>query len=743
MLTEINKKKLKALLIGIVSFGCRSICALAEDASTPASKESGIEEVVVTATKTGATEEQRTPIAMTVFTGARLDSSGVDNIKDLVSLTPNLNVAQTSANAQIYIRGIGSNNVFNGSDPDVTMQSDGVYLARGYGQFFDFVDIDRIEVLRGPQGTLYGRNAVGGTINIISRMPSDEAKAEAQITVGNYSHIQTKGYLSGPLVPGVVQASLAANYISHSPYIKDMAPGQKGLDNGNRGGLRGQLRFVPTDSVQATTRFDWNRADERFDSADHLLVPVAYGPLASSIIGNFREVAVNDPQNLETTNWGVSEDIDVALSDVFHLKSLTAFRGGSYTVFNDSDDTESTVNTAYQTDKDSQVSQEFDLNTKTERVDSVVGLYYFTEHETSTIQNSLPPSVATSAAQASQTTVLPDSHVRSFAAFAQGTYRITDSLEFTAGIRYTSDRKRLNQDFQRASLAPNNFGTLLPGFPLLISTDRDYKAWTPKFEASWQATQDVFLYSSATRGFKSGGTNFAGTNAQTISFNPEYIWSYESGLKSQWLRNRLRANLTGFYYDYSNLQVQSLIAPGVASIANAASAHAKGLELETIAKPLENMTLTFNYSLLDSVYSSFNNSAVPRALVPFVANSPRYDAASKVFNAAGNYLNGAPRSSVSASAQYDVPTARGKLYARVEYYWQARVYYQPTNVLVASQRPYSLTNLGLGYEDDGKWSIRVIARNLTDTEYLVNVASTAGGPAGPPRTVALQLTKQW
>jgi iron complex outermembrane receptor protein len=735
---------LKVLAIAVGSLGCGTMGAWAEDLpDSSTSKASAIEEVVVTATKTGATEEQRTPMAISVFSGAQLEVSGVDNVRDLVAFTPNLNVAQTSANAQIYIRGIGSNNVFNGSDPDVTVQSDGVYIARAYGQFVDFVDIDRIEVLRGPQGTLYGRNAVGGTINIISRMPSDQVEAKAQISTGNYSLIQAQDYVSGPLLPGVLQGSISVNYINHSPYVEDIAPGQKGLDNANRGGFRAQLRFVPSDKVEAVTRFDWNRADERFDSTSHLEVPVPYAPLASSLIGNDRVVAINDPQNLATTNWGVSEDINVALSDALSLKSLTAYRGGAYTVFNDSDATEVTVNTAYQTDQSKQISQELDLNLKFDSLEAVIGAYYFHEHETSTIQNSSPPSVATPAAGAVQTSVFPDSRVRSAAVFAQGTYHLTNTLGFTAGVRYTSDRKELDQDFLRTSLAPTKFEAVLPGFPLLINTDRDFKAWTPKFGADWQAGKDVMLYASITRGFKSGGTNFAGTNALTLSFNPEYIWSYEAGIKSEWLDNRLRLNLTGFYYDYTNLQVQSLIAPGVASIGNAASAHAKGLELETIAKPNENLTFTFNYSLLDSEYSSFDNSSVPAALRPFVANSPRYNAAAGTFDATGYRLSGAPHTSISASAQYDIPITRGNFYVRAEYYWQSRVYYQPTNILIASQASYDLTNVSLGYLDNDKWSIRLIAKNLSDTEYLINVASNIGGPAGPPRTVVLQLTKQW
>ena len=166
---------------------------------------SQLEEIVVSASKTGLTRLQDTPMAVTAFDADQLAKSGVSDIKDLVEFVPGLNIAQAQVNAQISIRGIGSSNIYAGSDPDVTMQIDGVYIARPAAQFADFVDIDRIEVLRGPQGTLYGRNAVGGTINIISRAPGDEFHAEEVLTGGNYGTVQEQGYVSGPLIRDKLQ----------------------------------------------------------------------------------------------------------------------------------------------------------------------------------------------------------------------------------------------------------------------------------------------------------------------------------------------------------------------------------------------------------------------------------------------------------------------------------------------------------------------------------------------------------
>lgn len=710
------------------------------DASSPVT---ALEDVVVTATKLGTTELQKTASAITVFSADQLEASLVNNVKDLVAFTPNLNVGQATASAQIYIRGIGSNNVFNGSDPDVTVQSDGVYIARAFGQFADFVDIERIEVLRGPQGTLYGRNAVGGVINIISRKPSEDFQAKAQLTGGSDSLAQAQGYISGPLVSNVLQGSLSANYISRDGYVDNLVSGARDVGDADRRGVRGQLRFVPTDNVEAITRFDWNESDERFDSYSHLLAPAAFAPLANSTIGDYEKAALDTPQTMKTRIRGVSEDIKIDFNDALTLQSITAYRSSDYVVNVDIDSTEFPVTYGYQTDESDQFSQEFNLGIHLARLDAVVGAYYFREHETSIIRNTTPPSIATPLGNATTTTVTPDSHVRSMAFYTQGTYHLTDALGLTLGVRYTEDRKEIDQDLRRIPFDPARPSIVFVAGP----PAKVYESWTPKVALEYQATPDLFFFTSATKGFKSGGSNFAASNMLALTFDPEELWSYEAGFKSDWLDDRVRVNATGFYYDYEDLQVQSLIAPGVVSIGNAASATVRGLEIETVFRPLTGLTLTFNYAMLDSEYAHFPNAAVPSQLRAYVRDLPEYNAATSTFDATGNRLTAAPESSVSASVQYDYPIASGSLFLRGEYYWQDRAYYDPSNARIMSQDPYDLINVSVGYENirDG-WSARVIAKNVTDEHYLITVAANGvvpAGLAGAPRTVALQLTKSW
>lgn len=699
--------------------------------------EAGLADIIVTATRTGQTKAQKTPLAISVFSADTLGAINAVNVKDLVTLTPNLNVSQVTASAAIYIRGIGSNNIFGGSDPDVTVQSDGVYLARAFTQFSDFVDIERIEVLRGPQGTLYGRNAIGGTINIISRLPDDEFRGKAQLTAGNYSLFQGQAYISGPIVPGKLQASLSGNYIRHGGYIDNIVPGGHDINTANRGGVRGQLRFEPTDGIEMITRADYNKGSEWFESFDHLLTPLAIAPLASSLIGDYTKAAINAPQKSHTEIWGVSEEIRVPLSDTLTLKSLTAFRRSQYKLYVDIDGTEVYAQEGEQEETSRQFSQEFNLNYNSDALEGVVGLYYFHDHQSSLV-GSYNPLINVFV----RTT--PESRTRSYAAFAQGTYHLTPELGITAGIRYTGDRKSIDASFDRATLTTR---VSAPGFPFVASAARKYHAWTPKIGVDYKVTPGVMIYASATRGYKSGGTNYAAATPAALTFEPETIWSYEGGIKSELLDRRLRINVSAFKYDYKDLQVQSLIGPGVVAIGNAATAKVKGIELETSAKPVPNLLLTANLSLLDAKYDTFTNASVPGALVPFVRGNPRYNAVTNTFDATGNRLNAAPRSSFSGSAQYDVPLESGKLFVRGEYYRQGKVYYDPSNVQIFKQKAYGLVNGSLGYNSDGGgWGVQLVGKNLTNTRYLINIAANGQVPAGfaaAPRTVAIQLTTSW
>ncbi|HOP20475.1 MAG TPA: TonB-dependent receptor plug domain-containing protein, partial [Amphiplicatus sp.] len=236
-----------------------------------------VDEMVVTATKMGETNLQETPIAITAFSGEQVDRTGIKDVRDLMAMTPNLNVAQNAAFAQIYIRGIGSNNVFSGADPSSTIHIDGVYIARPASYFTSFLDVERIEVLRGPQGTLYGRNSVGGTINVITRRPDNEFQAKLQGTVGNYDLYRVEGYVSGPIIEDKLAASVSMMRSKRDGYLKNVAPGAADLDSEDLWSGRVQLRATPTDRLEILVRGDYSDDDGQAAGNVKLLLP--YAPL--------------------------------------------------------------------------------------------------------------------------------------------------------------------------------------------------------------------------------------------------------------------------------------------------------------------------------------------------------------------------------------------------------------------------------------------------------------------------------
>jgi iron complex outermembrane receptor protein len=739
---------------GIARFLCAGfggVLLLTQPQPAAADSPSGndLEEIIVTAQKTGAASVQKIPIAISAFSSADLKNTLTTDIKDLALETPNLSISQVGSSAAIYIRGVGTNNIFAGSDPDVTTQVDGVYIARPNAQFNDFLDVDRVEVLRGPQGTLYGRNAVGGTINVISKQPSDTFVGQQELTVGNFAMVQEQAYVSGPLIPGTLQASLAINYLRHDAYQQNIAPGGNDIDNANHGGLRGQLRWEPMEGIDATTRFDWTAGRENVENDDNLLAPVANAPLANSLIGSNSKVAVGLPQHGTTNDWGISEDINWHLNSDLILKSITAYRNNHFDELIGTDATELKFSSIIEDELERETTQEFDLQANYTNFEGVAGLYYFhdTDQTLAHLVETPSPLVPSSPPGTFTAYATPAISSEAEAAFLQGTYHVTPTIGVTVGYRYTMERKHIDQDFQKFITFPSG-PFVIPGFPFISDLSRDFHGSTPKFGVDWNVSNDAMLYFSVTRGYKSGGLNYGADTLASLTFEPETITSYEVGAKTQWFDRRLRLNLTAFTYDYKNLQVESLISPAVVAIGNAATARAKGLELEITGKPTPNWQLTGNLTLLDATYSSFPNAAVAAGLVPYVESLPQYNAVTGTFNASGNRLSAAPRVTTFLAVQRSWDLNGGdSIYTRAEYYWQDRVYYDPTNVAVQSQGPYGLVNAFVGYNTaNGLWRVQLWGKNLTDKSYVISAVANGLGPSGlvgAPRTFGVRLTRNF
>jgi iron complex outermembrane receptor protein len=676
-----------------------------------------LEEIMVTATKTDPTSVQNVPIAVSAFSGKDLADSQVTNFRELAEYTPNLSVTENTGQAQVYLRGIGSNNVFVGSDPSVSMNVDGVYIARPSAQFSNFLDVDRVEVLRGPQGTLYGRNSIGGAINIISRAPGDDFQAATGLTVGNYGAAAVDGYASGPLIPGAVEASIAGEYQEHSPYWHNIVPTGNDVGNEDQKNARGQLRVHLAPNLEATTRLDGSWSSNAPESYSFL--KQAFSPDTAEILGSHDDIAANTPSHMEQSGWGIAEDINWTLGDHATIRSLTAYRHIHYKLFLDSDATElSIVNTGIE-EAEHQLSEELDLNLKYDSFDLVSGAYFLRDGDWTHIDVFIVP-------QSIHVGIHPTLPSQSSAVFTQGTYHATSKLAFTAGVRYTAEKKDVYQNqtvYLISTEAP------IPGTAQIYHLSPSWTAVTPKFDVEYTVNDSVLTYLSATRGFKSGGINIGPSSEAAAIFAPETLWSYEAGLKSTWLDRRLRLNAAAYYYDFKGLQVLEYVNLASADITNAAAANEKGVEVEAVAVPMRNLELGATLTWADGVYSSYPNAPT--------LGGGRADAT-------GHQLDNLPRYSAAGTAQYSWNLLGGSsLFVRGEYSWKGRMYFTPQNDELESQEAYGVGNLFAGYQSPARhWVTTVFVKNLSNAFYDTSTAtlvSPVGAHVGDPRTYGLQL----
>jgi iron complex outermembrane receptor protein len=736
----------------VVLLGALGLLPLAASAQTAAQPTSStgqqLEEIIVTATKTGATQLQSTPIAITAFTATQLSQNKIDDVRGLVQFTPGLQISDTNGYAQLYIRGVGSNTVYIGSDPSTTIQMDGVYLARPLAYFSDFLDVERVEVLRGPQGTLYGRNSVGGTINIISKKPSDTFTGEVEASVGTYNEYSVKGYVSGPVTGTPLLFSLSGVRLSHDPYFENISTAG-GIGNQDSYGLRGQVYLPVGDQFEATFRADYSNSDEAIGGDSKLLQPIGV-PADDAILGDYSKIAANSSDALRLENFGFALDMKYQVNDAVSLKSLTAYRSLISSEYTDSDASSTDTTRAIFDLGQHQISEEFNINADAGPLKLVGGAYYFHENDREPADVILPGFGLTHF----QRPTLED---ETYAFFAQGEYHFTDQWSAIVGLRWTRDSKDYDiTDFWTFAGTPNPAIDILapklvgvPGFssPFAIASTKSAQALTPKFGLNYQVTEDMLAYASITRGFKSGGFDFgsSGPVQQATGYGPEFLWSYEVGLKSQWLENRLRVNLDAFYYDYSDLQVELFTPPASAFTQNAAAASVKGIEAEIAGRPLPSVDLYTNVAYLDAQYDSYPGAQFKASPIPF--------------DASGKYLNDAPKWSFTVGGTYTYDTdSIGALYAGLDYHFQTTEFFSPVNDGVngisgypGKQGSYGLLNLRLGWKsDDRLWNATMIARNLTGRQYIT-AAADYGGPAlstligrpGDPRTFVFLVSRKF
>jgi iron complex outermembrane receptor protein len=433
--------------------------------------------------------------------------------------------------------------------------------------------------------------------------------------------------------------------------------------------------------------------------------------VTQSILGDWSKVALDSPSTADRSIRGVSGEINYRISDALTIKSLTAYRESELDALGDSDATGVHRQDTLQRENQDQFSEEINLTGALGRLNYVAGLYYFDEH--------IDTYAAVTAFNLDRVTnPSPSVDTKAWAGYAQGSYELSERFTATVGVRYTDEKKEFDQSMNAYTLST---GVSLPTFPRRYLNEGRYKAWTPKVGLEFRVDDDLLLYTSATRGFKSGGFNFSSINVAQ-GFDPEMLWSYEIGFKSEFADRRVRLNGSAFYYDYTDLQVQSFLMPGVIDITNASNATVEGLELEFLARPFQSLDIGGALTYLDAVYDDY-----PQAPIPGTAPAVTFDAS-------GARLNSSPKWSYTLFGQYTANLGdHGEIFLRGEYGWKDRQYFTVINEDLHSMAGYDLINASIGYTSrDGHWQVVVYGRNLADTQYLVSTGSFTAAPAGTP-----------
>jgi iron complex outermembrane recepter protein len=675
------------------------------------------ERTSVTATKTGAASIQTTPVAITVLAARTIEQLGAERVESLAGLVPAVTVSQSPAGTPLVtIRGIGSNSAVAGADPSSTIHLDGVYIARSAMLAMDLLDVERLEVLRGPQGTLYGRNSVGGTINIVTRQPTNALETNVRLTAGSYDKLRAEGAVRGPLVKNKLMGGFAFLRGTRDGLVKDLDHPDHALGSEDTWAGRGQLRVVLGLRGELLLSGDYGRFDG---------VPLPYAkPIAATARGeafvssdSLWAVRASHLASGSNMQQGASAKLAVRLNGTTTVTSLTAYRKSDTHFFFDPDATEVPVATTDASGIQRQVSQELTLSQRTPRVTWVAGVFLFDDREDAQVE-------ITQVRAGRQIRPFSTVDASAWALFSQATYSLSSRVSLTGGIRYSDEQKDIH----------NVGGVYLVDTAALIPTydfvDRAiYDAWTPKASLQFQASRETFVYVSATRGFKSGGLNVTATGG---AFRPEFAWSYEGGLKRTMAEGRVSVNTAVFHNDYRDLQVQTFLDQGVVFISNAASATITGLELEAAAAVKRSLHLAGQVSWLDATYDHY------------LATGP----GDVKGDAAGNRLNGAPGWSGSVSSHYEFATGRvGTASLRGDVSWQGRVFFTPFNTPIETQAAYGLVHVRAGFEPRShRWEVAVYARNIGNEAYITGaLAPNVGFPAssgrpGEPRQWGTQFT---
>ena len=741
----------RLVMVAIAACGTMAVNAQTAGNAALAADDAGLQEVVVTATRRSETVIN-TPASVSAVTAADLGAGRIQNVADLAEAVPNLSVGNQFGVNRAFIRGIGLTSIDLGGDGAVAFLQNGAQIARPAQQLSGFFDLDRVEVLRGPQGTLYGRSATAGVINLVTKTPTDSWEGYANLTYGNYAAKIFEGAVGGP-IDDTLSFRIAAKIEKHGGYGTNLFTGTP-IDDRDAQSFRASLRFKPVDHLVMDLIVDYMHENDD-DYAFHYFGPTVTtnaGLPAVMLFGGktiFDCCGTSNPNlrnlwsSVDPTNKrhgiGATAVIDYSPDD-FDLKSVTAYR--NFTRFNQDDLAVSNAvlygKNLYDESSES-YSQDFTLSTKALGIQWLTGLSFFHERLFGSVKvptlglgvtltgGNCTPRVAGAAVpcnfeDSGNYWQLGTVTTNAYGVFVQGTYSITDKLDVTAGARFSHE--------ERSGAGSFIFDAL--GVDVPTDQSASWNAVTPKLLLEYHFDGDTLMYGSINRGFKSGVIN---VGSQNPVINPEYVYAYEVGFKEKALNDRVQFSAAAFFYDYKNLQVGFVNAQSVVTTVNAAAAHNYGLETELITKLTPRLQLNLAATYLSAKYTSFTTGDYRNG---FAAT-----------DVSGNYLDNAPPYTARVGLEYTqpLPGASGSLHFRAEDAYQGRVYFTEFNNADATQAGYGLINGSAGWESsDAHWNVTTWVRNAADKFAIANdiisaplYSSVRVGTVIAPRTYGATL----
>jgi iron complex outermembrane receptor protein len=746
-LTKINNRLSFGCLFALASTGAMVDRAAATDAVAADSDQGangGLQEIVVTAQR----REQRlqdVPITVTAVDQAAIDSQGLTQVESLALVNSSFVPGTQIGYGQPYIRGVGSSIVTPGTESSVALYVDGIYQSRNFALEQNLTNVERVEILEGPQGALYGRNATGGVINIVTKTPKEGLAGDIQQTVGNYGLLETKGYIEGG--NSTVEASLSGYTRQHSGYYTNLTYGDK-VDKERDYGFAGKVVWHLSDIDVITLAADFGSTGP--DTGAYVNQFGTNNVTAGALFPGARYTATpyvtyntsTNAQPLENFNdtYGINARWRHSFA-AFDLTTIASYRHLNAKSSADVDASSAPyIYFAEPIDIAQDYSFDIDLTSTAPGPFSwLAGVNYFETDSKS--NNTVNEVVGPFAAVFENTDALLTT--KAYAAFGQADYVFGNDNKWkaSAGVRYTDEQKAING----ATFLYEG----LPGDPLPLAAtlpgegSHEWRNVSESASINYAWTPDINSYLRFTTGFKSGAYN--SSEPSPVPLDPEKIKAFELGTKSDLFEHTLRFNADTFYYDYKDLQVGQINNTGAIIYTNAASAKIYGLETLAAVEPIDKLTLQLSGTWLHARYTEFPAGVAlatyPGTVMGLPGNYPPADLGQAVPNLDGFHMENAPDFSATFSVNYTVPTPLGAVDLNASARYTGDYYFDIGNQL--EQKSFTVVNSSITYHaPSDAYFVRLWGNNLTFAKYLNFESRTGAGDFGnyaDPRTYGLTI----